>query len=122
MAMFIWIVSLIVVLVITARSYRAASQRQEFVFAAGLTAGDLLRSEITWIRNEFFSIYSKFHPHLAKVSASVGVSVHKIALRGYGIFTKNVFGEMHFDKGKNASFFVKHIREFKQELREERLD
>lgn len=100
-------------------SYRQAKHRDEFVFSVGLGAGDLLRNELLWLREECYQVYIFVRPVIAHVLMRTGEFLYRSGFELYGKFTRNIFGRIDVKEAKNTSFFVKHIREFKDELARE---
>jgi hypothetical protein len=116
------IISAAVMMILTLRSYITTSSKHGFAEAAGLGAGDLLRSEAAWVRTKIEHLYSRVRPLFARLLIRTGQFLYRTGAGMYGEFSRKVFGRIDIEKGPAASFFVKHIREFKAELeKDERL-
>ena len=118
----LWIISIIIMAVLAALNYRDVSSRDGFVHARGFGFGDLFRREVAIIGEVIKQMTELARPFLANVLMRTGIYLFRKGGELYGAFSRKVFGRVDLKKGKTASFFIKHISEFKEELaRDERL-
>jgi len=122
MAMFLWFASLAMIAGCTLYGVRGVRRGVFIPHYKPETVGDVFRHEVRTIMEFGSEIADLFRPIIAEFLMNLGKFIYRKGFALYGVFSKHVFGRLDLDKGKTASFFLKQIREFKDELNREARD
>jgi len=110
-----WIGALFVMITIVL-SYGRRMDKQEFTVAQGITVGDVVREEIDAALRLGSKIAASVRPHLASMVALARSRASRFFFYLSRRIDSNIYGKQEISCGKTASFFMKQIREFKNDL------
>jgi hypothetical protein len=110
-----WIGALFAMITIVL-SYGRRMDKQEFTVAQGITVGDVVREEIDAALRLGSKIAASARPHLASMVALARSRASRFFFYLSRRIDSNIYGKQEISYGKTASFFMKQIREFKNDL------
>lgn len=115
-----WLVSLIAMsLIVFVAMWRVPPE--EFRNASGMSAGDIIRGEADAVRGAMLQLARATRPHADRIATRVVSFARNLSARAAERFNERVYGRGGVEEGRAASFFIKRIREFKDELSHEEL-
>jgi hypothetical protein len=115
MSWIIWTISLGGLVVIAMFALRRFSPA-DVSGSVHLTAGDLLRDEIDTLVTVSVRILDRIRPLVMRSASKTYMITKAIIGMLYGRFHDRIYGKHEIEQGKTVSFFLKRIRQFKEEL------
>jgi hypothetical protein len=116
----IWFVSLLLAVVLIGLSMRRVP-KEAIDAASGITVGDIIRTEADIVRDLLSRWYACIRPIAQKKTSAALLVVRRWLLRVTSHIDKRIYGKGDIEEGRSASFFVKRIREFKDQLTRDEL-
>lgn len=111
----IWSVSLLSMGLITFAAMRRIPTGG-YVAAVGMSVGDIVRSEADAARDAFLRWLAIVRPSVLRAAAGAIRFIRSVLSRASTRLDQRIYGKGAVESGSSASFFVKRIREFKDEL------
>lgn len=116
----IWSASLLLAVTLVGLSMRRMP-KEAIGAASGMTAGDIIRTEADIVKDLLSRWYVFTRPIIERKTSAALLIVRHWLLRVTLHLDERIYGKGGIEEGRSASFFVKRIREFKDELTRDEL-
>lgn len=111
----IWLGSLLSMAVIAFFAVRRVPAKA-FGVAAGISVGDVIRGEVDIARDMFSRWIAAARPIVIRVTLHTIRFIRNTLSRVFTYLEERIYGKGSVENGSTVSFFVKRIREFKDEI------
>ncbi len=112
----LWVCALVLIIAIIAYGVIGISRGKLVVRGTPETMSDVVRAYVESFVLLMQRIAQLLRPLLAGVLVSGSRVLYQGSMQLYGNVSAKIFGKYVVPRGNRTSFFIKHIREFKEEL------